>query len=447
MYNEVAQVQKGWLMLNHYVEPENRLPEETKNQLREALIAVVRMELEENPPQSSEEHQARVKEIIRTSYAKVAEDYPLQPFEQELLFSEVEDEIFGFGPIQPLLADPDISEIMIYGHEQVYVEKNGKLVDTKIRFDDDDHIMRIITRILSPLGRRVDQDNMMADARLPDGSRVNIAIPPVAVDGPSITIRKFLESKLTMQQINDMGSLTGHMAEFLFACVAARLNILITGNTSSGKTTLLNILAAAIPNEERIVTIEDAAELNLNQKYVVRLESRMPNIDGRGGVATRDLVRNALRMRPDRIIVGEVRSGEALDMLQAMNTGHDGSMTTLHANSPRDAVARLETMAMMAGLELPLMALRTQIAAAIDLVVHMERLSDGSRKVTRITECPRMEGDIVTLSDIFKFDQTGISPKGQVEGEMVATGLRPLFTPRLEVAGYKLRGEIFGAGM
>lgn len=432
-------------MLNHYIEPEGKLPEETINQLREALIAVVRMDLDESPPTSSEEYLERVQEIIQLSYSKVADDYPLSSIEQKLLFSEVADEITGFGPIQPLLADPDISEIMICGYDQVYVEKNGKLEDTTVRFEDDDHVMRIITRILSPLGRRVDQENLMADARLPDGSRVNIAIPPVAVDGPSITIRKFLDSKLTIQQINEMGSLTAHMAEFLEACVAARLNILITGNTSSGKTTLLNILAASIPNEERIVTIEDAAELKLNQKYVVRMETRMPSIDGTGGVNTRDLVRNALRMRPDRIIVGEVRSGESLDMLQAMNTGHDGSMTTLHANSPRDAVSRLETMAMMAGLEMPMMALRTQIAAAIDLVVHMERLSDGSRKITRITECPRMEGDIVTLSDIFKFDQTGVTSAGKIEGEMVATGLRPLFTPRLEVAGYKLRGEIFGA--
>ena len=431
-------------MLNHYVEPGNRTPEKDLIYLKQALIEVVRMDLEESPPTSAREYQVRVRDFIKTSYGKVADDYPLSEIDRTKLFNEVEDEITGFGPIQPLLADPDISEIMIYGPEQVYVERNGKLEDTGIKFKDADHVMSIITRILSPLGRRVDQENLMADARLPDGSRVNIAIPPVSVDGPSITIRKFLESKLTIQQIVQLGSLTAHMAEFLQACVASRLNILITGNTSSGKTTLLNILAGSIPDDERIITIEDAAELKLNQKYVVRMETRMPDIDGKGGVITRDLVRNALRMRPDRIVVGEVRSGEALDMLQAMNTGHDGSLTTLHANSPRDAVSRLETMSMMAGLEMPLMALRTQIAAAIDLIVHMERLTDGSRKVTRITEVPRMEGDIVTLSDIFKFDQTGVTPDGKVLGEMEATGLRPLFSPRLEAAGFKLRGEIFG---
>ncbi len=431
-------------MLNHYVEPEGQTPGRDLTHLKQALIEVVRMDIEESPPGSAREYQVRVRSLIETSYGKVASEYPLTEFEQIRLFSEVEDEITGFGPIQPLLADPDISEIMIYGPEQVYVEKNGKLEDTDVKFENSDHLMRIITRILSPLGRRVDEENMMVDARLPDGSRVNIAIPPVSVDGPSITIRKFLESKLTIDQITKLGTMTAHMAEFLQACVASRLNILITGNTSSGKTTLLNILAISIPDDERIITIEDAAELKLNQKYVVRMETRMPNIDGLGGVVTRDLVRNALRMRPDRIIVGEVRSGEALDMLQAMNTGHDGSLTTLHANTPRDAVSRLETMSMMAGLDMPLMAIRTQIAAAIDLIVHMERLTDGTRKVTYITEVPRMEGEIVTLSDIFKFDQTGVSTKGKILGEMEATGLRPLFTPRLEAAGYKLSGEIFG---
>ncbi len=431
-------------MLNHYVEPEGQTPGRDLTHLKQALIEVVRMDIEESPPGSAREYQVRVRSLIETSYGKVADEYPMTEFEQIRLFSEVEDEITGFGPIQPLLADPDISEIMIYGPDQVYIEKNGKLEDTDVKFENSDHVMRIITRILSPLGRRVDQENLMVDARLPDGSRVNIAIPPVSVDGPSITIRKFLESKLTIDQIIKLGTMTAHMAEFLQACVASRLNILITGNTSSGKTTLLNVLATSIPDDERIITIEDAAELKLNQKYVVRMETRMPNVDGVGGVVTRDLVRNALRMRPDRIVVGEVRSGEALDMLQAMNTGHDGSLTTLHANSPRDAVSRLETMSMMAGLDMPLMAIRTQIAAAIDLIVHMERLTDGTRKVIHITEVPRMEGDIVTLSDIFKFDQTGVSSEGKILGEMEATGLRPLFSTKLEAAGYKLSGEIFG---
>lgn len=432
-------------MLKHYIEPEGRLPDKIKREILRTLIEDVRRELDSSPPANRGEYQAAVKKLIQTCYGKIADEYPLSKNDQAQIFAVVENEISGYGPIQPLLAETDVSEIMICGPEQVYIERNGKLEDTGIKFRDADHVMQVITRILSPLGRRVDQENLMADARLPDGSRVNIAIPPIAVDGPTITIRKFLESKLTIQQSIALGTMTSHMAEFLQACVAARLNILITGNTSSGKTTLLNMLAASIPDEERIITIEDAAELNLNQKYVVRMETRMPDVDGKGGVSTRDLVRNALRMRPDRIIVGEVRSGEALDMLQAMNTGHDGSITTLHANSPRDAISRLETMSMMAGLEMPLMALRTQIAAAIDLVVHMERLTDGSRKVTRITEVPRMEGDIVTLSDIFHFEQTGISSTGKVQGDMEATGLRPLFTPRLEAAGFKLRGEIFGA--
>jgi len=280
---------------------------------------------------------------------------------------------------------------------------------------------------------------------LPDGSRVNVVIPPVSIQGPCLTIRKFLKSKFSAEQFIALESMTEHMAEFLQACVVARLNIMITGNTSSGKTTLLNIFTGYIPGNERIVTIEDAAELSLKQKYTVPLETKPPNVDGLGAVNTRDLVRNALRMRPDRIIVGEVRGAEALDMLQAMNTGHDGSLTTLHANSPRDAIARLETMSMMAELDIPLMAIRSQIASAIDLIVHMDRLTDGTRKIVKITEVPRMEGEIVTLSDIFRFDAIGADADGKIQGEMQATGLRPVFSPRLEVAGFKLGGEVFGA--
>jgi pilus assembly protein CpaF len=432
-------------MLRHYKPPEEQWSEERIKEIKQSLVETVSRELDAAPLPAGKEGEREVIILIEEAFKGMDEYDQLGEFETQRFIQEIVDEILGFGPIQPLLKDPDISEIMISGPDQVYLERDGRLEDTDIRFANEAHLMRIINRILSPLGRRVDNDHLMADARLPDGSRVNIAIPPVAVDGPAMTIRKFLESKLTMEQIIELGTLTPHMAEFLEACVITKLNILITGNTSSGKTTLLNILTGAIPGNERIITIEDAAELNLKQKYVVRMETRMPSVDGEGGVSTRDLVRNALRMRPDRIVVGEVRSGEALDMLQAMNTGHDGSLTTLHSNSPRDAISRLETMAMMAGLEMPLIALRTQIAAAIDLIVHMERLSDGTRKVTRITEVPRMEGDIVTLSDIFLFKQTGIGEDGRLQGEMEATGLRPVFTPQLESAGFKLRGEIFGA--
>jgi pilus assembly protein CpaF len=371
---------------------------------------------------------------------------PLTSEQRTLLTKQVLSEVIGYGPLQPLLDDEEISEIMVTGPQQVYIERDGELLDTGIKFKDDQHVLQIIDRIIRPLGRSVGREAPMVDARLPNGSRVNIVIPPVAIDGPCITIRKFLRSKLLVQDFIDYGSLTKNMAEFLRACVVARLNILITGNTSSGKTTLLNILSEHIPDDERIITIEDAAEIQLRQKYVVRLETRPPNNAGEGEVVTRDLVRNALRMRPDRIIVGEVRSGEALDMLQAMNTGHTGSITTLHANSPRDAISRLETMSMMAGLDIPLTVVRRQIASAINLIVHMARLEDGSRKATYITEVAGMEGDVVTLSDIFRFERTGVSAGGKVLGELRPTRIRPLFSPRLEAAGFRLTGDIFGAG-
>lgn len=393
---------------------------------------------------SPEEQRLHVSQRLNEVYAQL--NLNLEEEQLAIFLQETLNELVGYGPIQPLLDEPGINEIMVCGPEQVYIERNGKLEDTNIVFEDDAQVMRIINSILHPLGLQVSWDNPTADARLPDGSRVNVVIPPVSIDGPCLTIRKFLKTKFTMEQFIAMGSMTEHIAEFLQACVAARFNILISGNTSSGKTTLLNILVGYIPGNERVITIEDAAELNLKQKYVVRLETRPGNVDGLGEITTRDLVRNSLRMRPDRLIVGEVRGREAIDMLQAMNTGHDGSLATLHANTPRDAIARLETMVLMSGLEMPVVAIRKQIASAIDLIIHMSRLQDGSRKTTQITEVTRMESDVVTLSDLFKFIQTGVDQDEKILGEIQPTGLRPFFTPRLEIAGFKLRGEIFGAG-
>jgi pilus assembly protein CpaF len=372
---------------------------------------------------------------------------PLEGGQRFQVFNDVLDDLLGFGPIQPLLNDPTISEIMVNGSQNVYIERNGELFETDVRFEDDSQVMHIIDRMINPLGRRVEAEHPMVDARLPDGSRVNVVIPPSAVDGPCITIRKFLQNRMKMQDLIRTGTLTDNMAEFLQACVVARLNIIISGPTSSGKTTFLNVLSGYIPGQQRIVTIEDAVELKLQQKHVVRLETQNAGIDGTGEVTTRDLVRNALRMRPDRIIIGEVRAGEGLDMVMAMNTGHLGSLTTVHANSPRDAIFRLETLAMMAGLDIPFLAIRRQIASAVNLVIHISRLTDGTRKIMNITEVSGMEGDVVTMSDIFKFEQTGITPDGKILGNLRPTGLRPLFSPRLEVVGYKLRGEIFSTGM
>jgi pilus assembly protein CpaF len=413
--------------------------------LKGMLTNTVSQEMQKHPLPQQQNRQI-VHQWLADALDRAGVDNMPADVRTQLLESALAD-LIGYGPLELLLSDPYTSEIMVNGAKQVFIERNGELLETDVTFLDDEHVLRIINRIVNPLGRRVDPDNPTADARLPDGSRVNVAIPPVAVDGPTITIRKFLETKMSLEDLMERGALTPYMAKFLEACVKARLNILITGNTSSGKTTMLNLLSGFIPNQERIVTIEDAVELKLKQRHVIRLETKLPNVDGSGGVTVRDLVRNALRMRPDRIVVGEVRGGESMDMLQAMNTGHTGSLTTLHANTPRDATARLETMAMMAGLEMPLLAIRRQIAAAINLVVHLTRLQDGSRKMTHITEVSGMEGDVITLSDIFKFEQTGISPDGKVQGQLRPTGLRPLFTPRLEVAGFKLGGEIFGVGI
>lgn len=391
--------------------------------------------------QRSEFIKIHLREVYDQAHLRLPDDI------QRGLFQEVLNDMMGFGPIQPLLDDPDISEVMVNGPKKIYVEKKGMLIRTPIVFDDDAHVMRIIDRIILPLGRRIDADSPTVDARLPDGSRVNAVIPPVALDGPSITIRKFLKDKLSTDQLVALGTLTQNMAEFLKACVVARLNIMISGGTGSGKTTLLNVLSGFIPENERILTIEDAAELRLQQEHVLRLETKTANLDGGGETTVRDLVRNSLRMRPDRIVVGECRGGEALDMLQAMNTGHDGSLTTLHANSSRDALSRLETMVLMAGVELPLKVVRQQVSSAVDLIVQQSRLKDGSRKVTAITEVAGMEGDVIVLTDIFKFEQTGIAEDGKILGEIKATGIRPQFSPKLEVAGFKLGSDIFGASI
>jgi pilus assembly protein CpaF len=413
--------------------------------LKNFLTTKLSVELEERS-----EQEKRDRTTVRQWLMEALEETPAGEMDEsirELVVDAALADLIGYGPLEPLLAIPDISEIMVNGPKSVFIEKEGELLETDVKFNNDEHLLRIIGRIVSPLGRQVDSDHPTADARLPDGSRVNIVIPPVAVDGAHITIRKFLETKMTMEDLIDLNALTPYMAKFLEACVVARLNILVTGNTSSGKTTILNVLSCHIPERERIVTIEDAVELKLKQRHVVRLETKLAGVDGVGMVNVRDLVRNALRMRPDRIVVGEVRGGEAMDMLQAMNTGHTGSLTTLHANSPRDATSRLETMAMMAGLDLPLLAVRKQIAAAINVIVHLARLSDGTRKMTNITEIAGMEGDVITLTDIFKYEQTGMGADGRIIGTLRPTGMRPLFTPRLEAAGYKLGGEIFGAGI
>lgn len=412
--------------------------------LKNHLINLISRELENNP-RMTEDRRKVVSQLLNQAYSGLKISLPTTLRDQ--LFREIMDELLGFGILQPLLDDPEISEVMVNGAKKVYIEKKGKILKTNITFEDDAAVMRIIEKIILPLGRRIDPDSPTVDARLPDGSRVNAVIPPVAIDGPTITIRKFQKEKLSVEDLIRFGSLTPTMAEFIRACVMARLNIVISGGTGSGKTTLLNVLSGFIPEEERIVTIEDAAELKLQQEHVVRLETKPPNIEGKGVVTIRDLVRNALRMRPDRIIVGEVRGGEALDMLQAMNTGHDGSLTTLHANSPRDAISRLETMCLMAGMDLPVRVIREQIASAIDMIIQQTRLKDGTRKVTSITEIAGMEGETVVMTDIFKFQQTGIDPEGKVIGELKPTGIRPLFTPRLEAAGFKLGPEVFGADL
>ncbi len=412
--------------------------------LKRYLIENVTRELEVENPEYSQRQEFVQKKLVEM-LTRLPSNVPNSIRQQ--IMQEVRDDILGFGPIQSLLDDPDVSEVMVNGPKRVYVEKKGKLIKTGVTFEDNDAVMRVIDRIILPLGRRVDSDSPTVDARLPDGSRVNAVIPPVSVDGATITIRKFRKDKLSMHQLVEFGSISESMSEFLRACVISRLNIIVSGGTGSGKTTLLNVLSSLIPETERIVTIEDAAELQLQQDHVVRLESKAANVEGKGQVTIRDLVKNALRMRPDRIIVGECRGGETLDMLQAMNTGHDGSLTTLHANTPRDALSRTETMVMMSGMDLPIKVIRQQVSAAIDLIVQQTRLKDGSRKVTAITEVAGMEGDTIVLSDIFRFEQTGTSADGKIIGELKPTGIRPLFDSRLSAAGCKLPMGVYGGNV
>jgi len=390
---------------------------------------------------------AEVRRTIQEMFEQILneENIILSRSERARLFEQIAAEILGFGPLQPLLEEDSISEIMVNGPKNIYVERKGKIYRAPVAFESNEHVMHIIEKIVAPLGRRVDESSPYVDARLPDGSRVNAVIPPISLIGPVLTIRKFSKNPITVEQLIQFGSITPEAVEFLQACVVARCNIVISGGTGSGKTTLLNVLSGFIPSDERIITVENAAELQLRQEHVVTLESRPPNIEGKGEITIRQLVINTLRMRPDRIIVGEIRDEAALDMLQAMNTGHEGSMTTLHSNSPRDTIARLETMVLMAGMDLPVRAIREQISSAIDLIVHQERLRDGSRKVVNITEVTGMEGEVITLTDLFVFEQTGLE-NGKVIGRLRPTGLRPRFMEKLESAGISLPPSIFGFG-
>ncbi len=388
----------------------------------------------------------QMKQMIEAFFNQVLAEHKLlyTRAERAQLLEWVMSDILGFGPLEPLLADEAITEVMVNSHDRVYVERRGKIEVSNVSFEDDQHVMRIIDRIVSPLGRRVDESSPMVDARLPNGYRVNATIPPLSLDGPSLTIRKFAQTPYTVQDLIANGTLTRHFVTFVRACVEARINMIISGGTGTGKTTLLNVVSAFIPGHERIITIEDTAELQLGQEHVVRLEYKPPNVEGKGEVTIRRLVINALRMRPDRIIVGEARGGEALDMLQAMNTGHDGSLTTIHSNSPRDTLRRVETMVLMAGMELPLNAIREQIASAVDLVVHVGRLRDGSRKVVKVAEVQGMEGESIVMQDLFVFEQTGIQ-NGRVVGQLKSTGLRPKFADKFALNNINLPPEIFGA--
>lgn len=421
---------------------------EEENSVIELRQRVQQRLINELDPRLDLSNVARVRQQVEEIFNTIldSENIVLSRSERARLFESIAADILGFGPLQELLNDPEISEIMVNGPRKVYVEKRGKIQLSEVTFVDEQHVLRVIDRIVAPLGRRIDESSPMVDARLPDGSRVNAVIRPIALCGPTISIRKFRKEGITIEDLIRFGSLTREMAEFLSACVRASLNIVVSGGTGSGKTTMLNVLSSFIPDDERIITVENAAELQLRQEHVVPLESRPPNVEGKGEISIRDLVINTLRMRPERIVVGECRGGEALEMLQAMNTGHDGSMTTLHANSPRDAIARIETMCLMAGMDLPVRAIREQIASAVNLIVQLARLKDGSRKVIYITEVQGMEGDVVVLSDIFVFEQQGIDERGKIIGQLKPTGIRPRFVDRFEERNIYLPPNIFGYG-
>jgi pilus assembly protein CpaF len=417
-----------------------------RESFREAKYRVQSRLINELDPKLDLTNQVEVRRQIEELFGKIADEegLALTRAERVRMLEQITDEILGLGPMEPLLRDETITEVMVNGPQQVYIEREGRLELTNVTFQNDEHVMKIIQRIIAPIGRRVDESSPMVDARLADGSRVNAIIPPLSLVGPVVTIRKFSATPFTVEDLVRFGTATPEMFEFLEACVKARLNIFVSGGTGSGKTTMLNILSSFIPDDERIVTIEDAAELQLRQEHVVTLEARPANIEGKGAIPIRELVRNSLRMRPDRIVVGECRSAEALDMLQAMNTGHDGSMSTGHANTPRDMLSRLETMVLMAGMDLPLRAIREQIASAVDLIVHQNRLKDGSRKITNITEVQGMEGDVVVMQDIFVFEQTGVI-EGKIQGKLRPTGIRPKFVEKFEVAGIHLPPNVFGS--
>jgi pilus assembly protein CpaF len=418
---------------SQYQELKSRIHNDLLNRLNLERLATIRRE----------DAEPEIRGLIVGLLDRESADVPLSMYERESLITDVLHELFGLGPLEALLANPEISDILVNRCNQIYIEKDGKLEETDLVFKDDAHLLRIIERIVSSVGRRIDESSPMVDARLADGSRVNAIIPPLALDGPALSIRRFRTGRLGAQDLVERGSLTQPMLEFIRGAVACRQNVIISGGTGAGKTTLLNVLSGFISDRERIVTIEDAAELMLRQRHVVRLETRPPNIEGKGAVRQRQLVINALRMRPDRIVVGEVRGEEAVDMLQAMNTGHDGSLTTIHANSTRDALYRLDTMVAMANLNIPERAARQQIASAVNIVLQMTRLSDGTRKVTAISEITGMEQDIITMQDIFVFERTGLGKDGKVLGRFRATGIRPKCSPQLIQAGFPLPMEMF----